>query len=194
MADIQLEIVGLTTGFAQKGSYTLILASPDSDLKLPVVIGNFEAQSIALVMEDIKPHRPLTHDLFINFLEQIGAEIQKVVITSLQEGVFYSSIYSVINGKEVITDSRTSDAIALAIRVDKPIYTTSEILTKAGINMDLDSEAEETPQSETEEQPEVGFGHMSVDELHAALKEAEETEDYERAALLRDEISQRNQD
>jgi hypothetical protein len=194
MADIQLEIVGLTTGFAQKGSYTLILASPDSDLKLPVVIGNFEAQSIALVMEDIKPHRPLTHDLFINYLEQIGAEIQKVVITSLQEGVFYSSIYSVINGKEVITDSRTSDAIALAIRVDKPIYTTSEILTKAGINMDLDSEAEETPQSETEEQPEVGFGHMSVDELHAALKEAEETEDYERAALLRDEISQRNQD
>lgn len=194
MADIQLEIVGLTTGFAQKGSYTLILAAPKTDLKLPVVIGNFEAQSIALVMEDIKPHRPLTHDLFINYMNQIGAEIEKVVITSLQEGVFYSTIHSKIDGREIVTDSRTSDAIALAIRVEKPIFTTKEIIDKAGINMDLDSGNEEEPQSETEEQPEVGFSHLSIDELHAALKDAEETEDYERAALLRDEISQRNQD
>lgn len=190
---IQLNIIGLTTGHAQKNSYTLILGEIDGDLKLPVVIGSYEAQSIALVIEKIKPHRPLTHDLIFNMLESFQVEMTEVIIYKLQEGVFYAKLICVRDGQEIEIDSRTSDAIALALRCECPIYTYRNIMDDAGIIIDAGDESEEAHQQQESRSKSDGPGikKLSLEELEKELDKAIQVEDYDRAAMIRDEIKSR---
>ncbi len=169
----------------------MILDEVDGKRKLPVVIGEFEAQSIAVALDkDIKPHRPFTHDLFKNFAYRFDVAIKRVIITKLVDGVFYSSLICERDKIEEIIDSRTSDAISLALRFKAPIYTHESVLDKAGIILDK------------EEKPSIGtvidelsegdnYDNLSVQELERAIKKAVKSEDYELAARLRDEISKR---
>jgi bifunctional DNase/RNase len=191
---IQLHIVGLTTGHTQKNSYTLILGDMEGELKLPVVIGSYEAQSIALVIEKIKPHRPLTHDLMFETLTEYGIELVEVVIDKLVEGVFYAKLITVKEGEQKEIDSRTSDAIALALRAKCPIYTYSNIMNDAGIVLET-SEVDE-PQRKNEPKArskDSDLGKMDLEELQKELDRAIQVEDYDRAALIRDEINSREE-
>ncbi len=195
---IQLNILGLTTGHSQRNSYTLILGEEDGELKLPVVIGSYEAQSIALVIEGLTPQRPLTHDLMYDTLSKYGIVLKEVVIDQLKEGVFYSKLITEQNGIEHAIDSRTSDAIALALRAKCSIYTYKNIMDDAGIIYD---EGEEDELSEPEHiQEDVplentiqtsSYSAMSTDELNSELEKAIQVEDYDKAALIRDEINSR---
>ncbi len=195
---IQLNILGLTTGHSQRNSYTLILGEEDGELKLPVVIGSYEAQSIALVIEGLTPQRPLTHDLMYDTLSKYGIVLKEVVIDQLKEGVFYSKLITEQNGIEHAIDSRTSDAIALALRAKCSIYTYKNIMDDAGIIYD---EGEEDELSEPEHIQEdaplentiqtSSFSAMSTDELNSELEKAIQVEDYDKAALIRDEINSR---
>lgn len=195
---IQLNILGLTTGHSQRNSYTLILGEEDGELKLPVVIGSYEAQSIALVIEGLTPQRPLTHDLMYETLSKYGIVLKEVVIDQLKEGVFYSKLITEQNGIEHAIDSRTSDAIALALRAKCSIYTYKNIMDDAGIIYD---EGEEDELSEPEHIQEdaplentiqtSSFSAMSTDELNSELEKAIQVEDYDKAALIRDEINSR---
>ena len=197
MDKVRLEIVGLTTGQSQKSSYTLILGEEGGQIKLPIVIGAFEAQSIALVMENIKPQRPLTHDLLKNFASEYGIRIIEVYINNLVEGVFYSRLICEADGDIREIDARTSDAVAMALRFDCPIYTNRQILDNAGII--LEEEMEETPDRPDVEEdvlkPPSGkdeYSSMTMEELEILLDEAIQVEDYDKAALIRDEINQRS--
>lgn len=195
---IQLNILGLTTGHSQRNSYTLILGEEDGELKLPVVIGSYEAQSIALVIEGLTPQRPLTHDLMYDTLSKYGIVLKEVVIDQLKEGVFYSKLITEQNGIEHAIDSRTSDAIALALRAKCSIYTYKNIMDDAGIIYD---EGEEDELSEPEHIQEdaplentiqtSSYSAMSTDELNSELEKAIQVEDYDKAALIRDEINSR---
>ena len=190
---IELNIIGLTTGHSQKNSYTLILGESDGELKLPVVIGSYEAQSIALVIEDIKPHRPLTHDLMHNVLEQFSISLKEVIIYKLVEGVFYAKLVCIQDGKELEIDSRTSDAIAMALRSKCPIYTYKNIMDDAGIVLESGEIEEPKRQHEPKmkEGDNSGFKDMSLEELEKELDRAIQVEDYDRAAMIRDEINAR---
>ncbi|MEN1785216.1 MAG: bifunctional nuclease family protein, partial [Bacteroidota bacterium] len=191
----------------QNGAYALILNEVEGDRKLPIVIGAFEAQSIAIALEkEIKPPRPLTHDLFKNFCDRFAIVVKQVIIHKLVDGVFYSSIISERAGDEEIVDARTSDAIALALRFNAPIFTYKTILDKAGIFLKFSSKEKEEDsddsivvdeilqESETVE-IESGVGsayqELNLEELHKELEKAVANEDYEKAAKLRDEISKR---
>ncbi|MFY0643236.1 MAG: bifunctional nuclease family protein [Bacteroidia bacterium] len=195
MADkIELHIVGLTTGHSQKNSYTLILGETDGDLKLPVVIGSYEAQSIALVIEEIKPHRPLTHDLMQSMLESFSIELKEVIIYKLVEGVFYAKLICEQGGKEIEIDSRTSDAIAMALRSKCSIYTYSNIMEDAGIVLESSEidEPDRQPEIEPKEKSQHSdFSGMSMEQLEKELDRAIQIEDYDKAALIRDEINTR---
>lgn len=196
MEKVALEIVGLTTGHAQKGSYTLILGEVGGEVKLPVVIGGFEAQAIALEIEKIKPQRPMTHDLFRNFAREFDIEITEVLIENLLEGVFYAKLICVSQGKVQQIDARTSDAIALAVRFQCPIYTYRNILEQAGIELgDEDQEIPERAEIEDEFLEDIieenSIEHMDMDDLERMLEEAIQVEDYDKAALIRDEINRR---
>lgn len=196
MEKVALEIVGLTTGHAQKGSYTLILGEVGGEVKLPVVIGGFEAQAIALEIEKIKPQRPMTHDLFRNFAREFEIEITEVLIENLLEGVFYAKLVCVHQGKVVQMDARTSDAIALAVRFQCPIFTYRNILEQAGIELgDEDNEIPERAEIEDEFLEDIieenSIEHMDMDDLERMLEEAIQVEDYDKAALIRDEINRR---
>lgn len=203
MSLVKLSIKGISYSQTQNGAYALILNEVDGDRKLPIVIGAFEAQSIAIALEkEIKPPRPLTHDLFKNFAERFDIVIKQVIIHKLVDGVFYSSMICERDKIEEIIDARTSDAIALALRFNAPIFTYKNILDKAGIY--LKANPEETP-SENEDDilstPEAfGLGEedtknmyvkYSLSELHDLLEQAVQDEDYEKAAKIRDEISKR---
>jgi len=193
---IQLTIKGISYSQTQNGAYALILNEMNGERKLPIVIGAFEAQSIAIALEkDIIPPRPLTHDLFKNFSDIFGITIVEVIIHKLVDGVFYSSIVCRSDEKEEVIDARTSDAIALALRFQAPIYTHKTILEKAGIYLkSTDKEEEE----EVEETPiddvtlgKSDYSKMNIKELNQLLEEAVKNEDYEVAAKIRDEISKR---
>lgn len=206
MSLVRLNIKGISYSQTQNGAYALILSEVDGDRKLPIVIGAFEAQSIAIALEkEIKPPRPLTHDLFKNFSDRFEIVVKQVIIHKLVDGVFYSSLICERDKIEEIIDARTSDAIALALRFDAPIFTYKNILDKAGIylkgdqesampkapspaveNMDVD---DILPQKE--EIPDKNYKKMSLDELETLLSQAVKNEDYEKAARLRDEISKR---
>ena len=196
---IRLLINGVSYSQTQNGAYALILSELDGERKLPIVIGTYEAQSIAIAIEkNIKPPRPLTHDLFKNFCERFDIIIKQVIIHKLVDGVFYSSIICDRDGIEEIIDSRTSDAIALATRFDAPIFTYENILEKAGIIIEIEEYDEEdkilfkelfskeTPLANFED-----FKDKTVDELQKLLKIAVQNENYETAAKIRDEISNR---
>ena len=189
---IKLNIIGLTSSHSQRNSYTLILGEENGELKLPIVIGGYEAQSIALVIEGLKPQRPLTHDLISNFFSQFGIILKEVIINKLEEGVFFSTLVTEKDDKIQNIDARTSDAIALALRMKCPIYTYKSILNDAGIQYEEnDTEGEEKEEIiEDINTPVVtnDLNQLSLKELETELEKAIKIEDYVRAALLRDEI------
>lgn len=197
MRKIELEIAGLTSGHTSKNaSYTLVLVEKDGDKRIPVVIGAFEAQAIALVLENIQPQRPLTHDLLKNIAEDFDIKVVEVNISDLVEGVFYARIKCIKDGETREIDARTSDAIALAVRFGCPIYTNEEILNVAGVTMDEVEKAEpERPQSDDDLLSDIGestdYSALELVELEALLADAIQMEDYARAAILRDEIKRR---
>lgn len=196
MEKVALEIVGLTTGHAQKGSYTLILGEIDGSTKLPVVIGGFEAQAIALEIEKIKPQRPMTHDLFRNFAAEFSIEVSEIRIDHLLEGVFYAKLICEKDGELKEIDARTSDAIALAVRFQCPIYTYRNILDQAGVDLtDEDTDIPERAEIEDEFLEDImeeeSIEQMDMTELERLLEEAIQVEDYDKAAIIRDEISRR---
>ena len=211
MSLVKLNIKGISYSQTQNGAYALILNEVDGDRKLPIVIGAFEAQSIAIALEkEIKPPRPLTHDLFKNFADRFDIVVKQVIIHKLVDGVFYSSIICERDKIEEIIDARTSDAIALALRFDAPIFTYKTILDKAGIFLKLTSkEEEEAAEKEgivvdelftdendldiVESVEDDGLKSLSLEELYNMLDGAVADEDYEKAARLRDEISKREE-
>ena len=202
MSLVRLNIKGISYSQTQNGAYALILSEVDGERKLPIVIGAFEAQSIAIALEkEIKPPRPLTHDLFKNFSDRFEIVIKQVIIHKLVDGVFYSSIICERDQIEEIIDARTSDAIALALRFDAPIFTYKNILDKAGIYLKVNPKKEIEDDTVIEEEllveDDVAFdnsdySHLSLDELNQKLAEAVQNEDYETAANIRDEISKRS--
>lgn len=202
MSLVKLTIKGISYSQTQNGAYALILNEVDGERKLPIVIGAFEAQSIAIALEkEIKPPRPLTHDLFKNFADRFDIAVKQVIIHKLVDGVFYSSIICERDKIEEIIDARTSDAIALALRFSAPIFTYKNILDKAGIYLTGPQESEHAQDDQVLSQPETfGMGEtsatdeysrMSLAELHEMLQGAVRDEDYEKAAKIRDEISKR---
>lgn len=203
MSLVRLNIKGISYSQTQNGAYALILSEVDGERKLPIVIGAFEAQSIAIALEkEIKPPRPLTHDLFKSFAARFDIIVKQVIIHKLVDGVFYSSIICERDKIEEIIDARTSDAIALALRFNAPIFTYKNILDKAGIYLSMskkeedenDIEAvlqEEITVDENVEPSGVNYSHLSLSELNNLLGEAVTNEDYETAAKIRDEISKR---
>lgn len=207
MSLVRLNIKGISYSQTQNGAYALILSEVDGDRKLPIVIGAFEAQSIAIALEkEIMPPRPLTHDLFKNFSDRFQIVVKQVIIHKLVDGVFYSSIICEREGIEEIIDARTSDAIALALRFKAPIFTYKGILEKAGIylksgkkkkdkKIDEDAVIEELLLSDDAESVTTDTDELidvSLQELNEMLDAAVENEDYEQAAKIRDEISKRN--
>ena len=195
---IELLINGISYSQTQNGAYALILSEIEGERKLPIVIGTNEAQSIAIAIEkEINPPRPLTHDLFKNFCERFDIKIKQVIIHKLVDGVFYSSVICERDGIEEIIDSRSSDAIALAIRFEAPIYTYETILEKAGVVIQVEKDFDEKSLlkelfSEDDtyiESPDLQ--DKSTKELEESLKIAIQNENYESAAKIRDEISNR---
>ena len=190
MQKIELTILGLSYSQTQTNSYALILGEVNGKRRLPIVIGHFEAQAIALELEKMKPSRPLTHDLFRNFADTFGITVEEVIINKFQEGIFYALLVCNDGIKVRQIDSRTSDAIALAIRFGCPIYTYETIMAQAGITYEEeDSESDLVPA--TQESTENEFSALSDEELHEELQKAVDHEDYERASLIRDEIQRR---
>ncbi len=204
MSLVKLTIKGISYSQTQNGAYALILNEVDGDRKLPIVIGAFEAQSIAIALEkEIKPPRPLTHDLFKNFADRFDIVIKQIIIHKLVDGVFYSSMICERDKIEEIIDARTSDAIALALRFNAPIFTYKNILDKAGIFLKSSSEEnlehglDEVLSSadnfgmEESNDSKNSYTKHSLSELHELLETAVIEEDYEKAAKIRDEISKR---
>ena len=192
---IQLDIAALKTSDSQNNAYVLLLNELEGKRQLPIVIGWCEARSIALALEDSDPpERPLTHDLFLSISDNFDINISKVVIHTLNEGIFHSSFFCNSKGeKEVEIDARTSDAVALALRFKCPIFTYEDVLSKAGIIMDKTLEDDlifEEEQEETSE--EKGLKNLTLSKLKKLLKKAIEAEDYEKASEIRDEINSRN--
>ncbi len=204
MSLVRLNIKGISYSQTQNGAYALILNEVDGDRKLPIVIGAFEAQSIAIALEkEIRPPRPLTHDLFKNFADRFDVVVKQVIIHKLVDGVFYSSLICERDKIEEIIDARTSDAIALALRFQAPIFTYKNILDKAGIYLKVDPNKDDEESTDNilvediiNEELEIkqvqdDYKTKTLEELHNLLDEAVTNEDYEKAAKIRDEISKR---
>ena len=197
MEKVKLVIAGLSYSQTQSGAYALMLVEVGGKRRVPIIIGGFEAQAIAVELEKMKPTRPLTHDLFKNFCEIFDIKIKQVIIHKLVDGVFYSSVICERDGIEEIIDSRSSDAIALAIRFEAPIYTYETILEKAGVVIQVEKDFDEKSLlqelfSEDDtyiESPDLQ--EKSTKELEELLKIAIQNENYESAAKIRDEISNR---
>jgi len=201
MSLIKLTIKGISYSQTQSGAYALVLSEMEGTRTLPIIIGAFEAQSIAIALEkEIRPPRPLTHDLFKTFSERYHINVKQVIIHKLVDGIFFSSLICEKDGVEEIIDTRTSDAIAIAVRFQAPIYTYENILDKAGIYLKIEEEIAikenidpEVVEVNLEQKPSAsGFSSLSLKELHNKLNEAVANEDYELAAKLRDEISKRS--
>lgn len=202
MDRVRLQIKGLSYSQTQSGAYALVLGEEDGERRLPIIIGGFEAQSIAIALEKgVNPPRPLTHDLFKSFADTFQINLKEVVIHKLQDGVFFSILVCEHNGQEQVLDARTSDAVALAIRFDCPVFTYKEILDKAGIILKESqspkparaSEKTEEAASQTTPTPKTSdLSSKSSDQLHAMMDQAVQNEDYELAARIRDEIDRRN--
>lgn len=189
-----MEIVGLSYSQTQSGAYALVLSEVGGKRRLPIIIGGFEAQAIAIELEKMTPTRPLTHDLFKNFASDFGIVVKEVIIYNLVEGIFYSKLICEQNGEIKEIDARTSDAIAIGVRFNCPVYTFESILSSAGILLDeSDDFSEPTVTNPSEEQSEQGssMSTMSIAELEAMLEDALEKEEYELASKIRDEINKR---
>lgn len=193
MEKIKMEIIGMSYSQSQSGAYALILGEHGGARRLPIIIGGFEAQAIAVELEKMKPSRPLTHDLFKNFAEHYNIFIKEVIIDKFMEGVFFAKLVCIQGGEESEIDARTSDAVALAIRFRCPIYTYEKIMSEAGIIMeDKSDEMMEDERNITVDESEEGeFSSLSVKKLKELLQNAVQKEDYEKASRIRDEINKR---
>ncbi len=192
MRKIELEIVALSHSITQTHSYAVVLGEVNGMRRLPIVIGGFEAQAIAVALEKMQPSRPLTHDLMKNFMSAFNVDLSEIIISDLQEGIFYSKLVCVGENDTVEIDSRTSDALALAVRFGCPIYTYENILENAGIMMeDTGGKKKKTVTTEKEDSSNDDLHALSVEELTTLLNEVLEQEDYIRAIAIRDEINSR---
>lgn len=204
MSFIQLNIKGISYSQTQSGAYALVLSEIEGSRTLPIIIGAFEAQSIAIALEkEIRPPRPLTHDLFKTFSDRFAIQIKEVIIHKLVDGVFFSSLVCQKDGVEEVIDTRTSDAIAIAVRFNAPIYTYENILDKAGVYLKVEEELELSNPSESESvsteidtiletDTAAPFSKFSMQDLNEKLSKAVADENYELAARIRDEISKRS--
>ncbi|HER09175.1 MAG TPA: hypothetical protein ENO20_09720 [Bacteroides sp.] len=205
MGKIKLNVLGISYSQTQSGAYALVLSEEDGNRRIPIIVGGFEAQAIAIELEGLTPPRPLTHDLFKNFSQSYGIRILEVNIHKLEDGVFFANIICDNGDQQLTLDARTSDAIALALRFQCPIYTTEEIVEKAGIILDFEKGTglEQAEGTETHEKapppgkkkkkiPRQDLSEISMEELKALLAEAVSKEDYERASEIRDEINRRS--
>jgi uncharacterized protein len=200
---IKLEILGLSSSQSQTGSFALVLGELEGNRRLPIIIGMFEAQAIAIEIEKIIPNRPMTHDLFKSFSNAFHFHVEEIVISDLKEGVFFAKIVCTDGLKKTEIDARPSDAIAIGLRFDSPIYTYETILAEAGIVL-TDQEEEEKTEVKAESKAKVkkesprkstsseDYKNYSIEKLNDLLKDAIDKEDYERAAKIRDELSKRN--
>lgn len=193
MKRLRLEIIGMSYSQSQSGAYALILGEVGGKRRLPIIIGGFEAQAIAIELEKMKPSRPLTHDLFKSFADKYKIKIQEVIIDKFREGIFFAKLLCEKEGVSTEIDARTSDAVALAIRFHCPIFTDEKIMTEAGILMDesvtkFSSETKVIPEKITKKED---LGNFDIEKLHSLLQKAIDSENYERASVLRDEIQKR---
>lgn len=195
---IKLNILGLSYSQTQSGAYALVLAEEEGERRIPIIIGAVEAQSIAIKLEGLEPPRPLTHDLFLNFARAFKIDIMEVVIYKLEEGIFYSELVCLYDDEIVRIDSRTSDAVSLALRFNCPIYTYEDILQKAGIVLDFgEQEEDSSDKSKMTKSPGAKkrsnnpLAEKSIEELNSLLNDAVSKENYEKASEIRDEIKRR---
>jgi uncharacterized protein len=194
---IKLEILGLSPSSSQTGSFALVLGEEYGPRRLPIIIGMFEAQAIAIEIEKIEPNRPMTHDLFKSFARTFHYTVTEISITDIKEGVFFAKIHCSDGIKDTFVDARPSDAIAIGLRFNVPIYTYENVLSEAGISINEAGKDDLMDDLEDEEvKPQKSFGELlkenPVDVLNTMLKEALNNEEYEKAAKIRDEIDRRN--
>lgn len=199
MEKLKLEILGLSSSQSQSGSFALVLGEVAGNRRLPIIIGMFEAQAIAIEIEKIIPNRPMTHDLFKSFANSFNFGIKEIVISDLKEGVFFAKIICENGNKTLEIDSRPSDAIAIGLRFNAPIFTYETIMTEAGITLSEESEEESkitTPSASSTEPLDKPLPERlkdyTTDKLKKMLDKALDEEDYERAAKIRDEMNKRN--
>ena len=192
MKKIELEIVALSHSITQTHSYAVVLGEVNGVRRLPIVIGGFEAQAIAVALERMQPSRPLTHDLMKNFMLAFEVDLQEIIINDLQEGIFYSKLVCLTDADTVEIDSRTSDALALAVRFGCSIYTYEHILENAGIMME-DTPGKKKKSAEAEPVPTGNddYKNMTIEELQSMLEEVVEQEDYIKAIAIKKEIDRR---
>jgi uncharacterized protein len=203
MEKVKLNVLGISYSQTQTGAYALVLAEENGRRRIPIIVGGFEAQAIAIQLEGLKPPRPLTHDLFLNFAHTFNVDLLEVTVYKLEEGVFYSKL-TCDNGQRIVEiDARTSDAIALALRFKCPIYTTEEILKKAGIILDFEKEAAVQPGADPVSPRNIQVQDSSFleeirksnpEELKELLDEAIRDENYEKASMIRDELNRRKKE
>src|SRR5690554_32987 len=198
MEKVKLEIIGLSYSQTQSGAYALVLSEVDGVRRLPIIIGGFEAQAIAIELENMVPSRPLTHDLFKSFAEAFNIKVKEVIIYNLKEGIFYSKLICDKDGKEIEIDARTSDAIALAVRFKCNVYTYESIIGSAGIQLDQEDEdadisapIEEQKKCPSGKKDKTDLSGLNIKELETRLESAIEDENYELASKIRDEINKR---
>jgi uncharacterized protein len=200
---IKLKVIGISYSQTQSGAYALILGEENGERRIPIIIGGFEAQAIVIKLENLEPPRPLTHDLFKSFADACGIAVEHILINKLREGIFYSQIICSGDSKEFTIDSRTSDAVALALRFECPIFIVPAILEEAGIVMTSGPDEENTenkhiPKSLIEDTPPSYHGgeyeDYTVEELKDLLSDAITREDYEQAAAIRDEMDRRKKE
>ncbi len=201
MDKIKLNVLGISYSQTQTGAYALVLTEEDGDRRIPIIVGGFEAQSIAIQLEGLNPPRPLTHDLFHNFAKAFHINLLEVIIYKLEEGVFFSQLICDNEKEKIVVDARTSDAIALALRFKCPIFTTEEIMKRSGIKLEFEKEEKGAGKKPTfsekisiEEEPESAYKEIDTKKLKSMLKDAVSKEDYEKASLIRDEIHRRGED
>ncbi len=198
MEKIKLEIVGMSYSQSQSGAYALILGVVGKRIRIPIMIGGFEAQAIAIGLENMKSPRPLTHDLFKNFAEHYNISLKEIIINKFEEGIFFAQLVCEHNGEISFIDSRTSDAIALAIRFGCPIYCAKEVVDETGLEMDDEGNTTENKksvktESETSSSHKSRFEDYLLEELEEMLQKAIEEENYEEASVIRDEIKRRKE-
>jgi bifunctional DNase/RNase len=194
---IRLKVIGISYSQTQSGAYALILAEEKGERRIPIIIGGFEAQAIVIKLENLEPPRPLTHDLFKSFAEACGITVEQVLINKLREGIFYSEIVCTDGERRFQIDSRTSDAVALALRFECPVFIESQILNEAGIVMNAGADEEQKKEGEVaqeKKQPVVSeYGEYTLEDLNEMLSDAISREDYEQAAAIRDEMARRKE-
>lgn len=193
MNKILLNVIGITYSQSQSGAYALLLEVKGEQTRLPIIIGETEAQSIAIALEGHKTSRPLTHDLFKSFAKSFDINITEIVINRFKDGLFYSELHCVKDEEETIIDARTSDAVALALRFDAPIYANSQVVEEAGIIMDDIDLDDDDNDFDADTNSDTDFERYNIKELEHLLKEAIEVEDYAKASVLRDIINDKKQ-